>query len=150
MSLTVLTSKGPLLTKRWTTTGIEPYDRAKTFTVESYDLDGIEHLSRVLTMLESQPRRCVIRGQHVDPTQHVETTRDLQHFQEVPRHWVCFDVDSYAPLLYDPVKEPVGSVEEFIGVNLPVEFRDVSHHWQLSSSAGREGAQGVLKAHIWF
>ena len=150
MSLTVLTSKGPLLTKRWTTTGIEPYDRAKTFTVESYDLDGIEHLSRVLTVLESQPRRCVIRGQHVDPTQHVETTRDLQHFQEVPRHWVCFDVDSYAPVIFDPVGDPVRSVAEYICDNLPAEFQGVAHHWQLSSSAGREGAQGTLKAHIWF
>ena len=97
-TLSVLTSKGPLLTKRWTATGVLGYDKARNYTVENYDVDGIEHLSRVLKTLEEQPRRCVIRGQHLTyPDQHVETTRDLEHFEEQAHHWVCFDVDCYKP-----------------------------------------------------
>ena len=155
--ITVLTSKGPLLTKRWTTTGIEPYDRAKNFTAEAYQVSDIHSLSRVLNMLEEQPRRCVVRGRHLAHddagSKHeggVDTTRDLEHFTESPHHWVCLDVDKWVLPEGVSLADPAAAVAAFISECLPAEFQEASHHWQLSSSAGKPGAEHMLKAHIWF
>jgi hypothetical protein len=155
--ITVLTSKGPLLTKRWTSDGIEPYDRAKQFTAEAYQVSDIRGLSSVLAMLEEQPRRCAIRGRHLAHddagTKHegcVETTRDLQHFTEAPHHWVCLDVDEWVMPEGIDLDDPASAVASFIQDCLPAEFQEITHHWQLSSSAGAPGKGHLLKAHIWF
>ena len=155
--LTVLTSRGPILTKRWTPAGIEPYDRAKNFTAEAYQVEDIAHLSRTLTMLEEQPRRCVVRGRHLAHddagTRHeggVETTRDLEHFTEAAHHWVCLDVDNWLLPPGVNLDEAPAAVAAFIADCLPAEFQEVTHHWQLSSSAGAPGKEHLLKAHIWF
>jgi hypothetical protein len=147
-SLTVLQSRGPLLTKQWSADGIRAYDRAKTFTVEAVPVASIHSLSAVLVDLQSKPRSCVIRGEPVHGIDAI-TTRDLDHFTEVPRRWVCLDVDNWVPTA-DPVRQPAEAVAEFITGCLPDEFYGISHHWQLSSSAGAPGKEGVLKAHIWF
>jgi len=148
--LTVLTSKGPLLTKRWTTAGVQSYDRAKNYTVEQVPVDGVRALSSALQSLADQPRRCVIRGRERAPSNGGDVTRDLDTFVEAPHRWVCIDVDWFSPVLFDPVTEPEGAVWEFITTELGHEFRGITHHWQLSSSAGQPGKEHLLKAHIWF
>ena len=150
-NITVLTSKGPLLTKRWTVDGIQQYDRAKNYTAEHHPVASVHDLSARLSQLEREPRQCVVRGQHIDhPQQDIETTRDLEHFEEVPRRWVCLDVDGFEPVLCCPVTEPEGAVWEFVARHLGDEWQGVSHHWQLSSSAGAPGKEHLLKAHLWF
>jgi hypothetical protein len=155
--ITVLTSKGPLLTKRWTSDGIEPYDRAKHFTAVAYQVSDIRGLSRVLTMLQEQPRQCAIRGRHLahddagtNREGGVETTRDLEHFTEVAHQWVCLDVDEWVMPPGVCLDDPPAAVSEFISQCLPAEFQEITHHWQLSSSAGAPGKEHLLKAHIWF
>jgi hypothetical protein len=155
--ITVLTSKGPLLTKRWTSDGIEPYDRAKQFTAEAYQVSDIRGLSGVLAMLEEQPRRCAIRGRHLAHddagTKHeggVETTRDLEHFTEAAHQWACLDVDGWVMPEGIDLDDPRSAVASFIQDCLPAEFQEITHHWQLSSSAGAPGKEHLLKAHIWF
>ena len=149
--LTVLTSRGPLLAKRWTATGIVGYDRAKNFSAHAEPVNDIHDLARVLGELEQHPTRCVIRGRLATGDEATDaTTRDLDHFEETPHHWVCIDVDNFEPKGCDPVAEPAKAIFYFIGTQLPVEFRAVSCYWQLSNSAGAPGNEGVLKAHIWF
>lgn len=149
-TITILTSRGPVLTKRWTTEGIKPYDRAKTFSVEQRQVDDIRALSAALMSLEREPTKCVIRGRPLPGTDASTTTRDLDHFEEVPRHWVCLDVDGWVMPEGVDLSEPDQAVLSFIHDCLPPEFTEVTHHWQLSSSAGKPGSEGVLKAHIWF
>lgn len=151
-SLTVLTSRGPLLTKRWTAEGIQPYDRAKNFTVSGVPVDDIKGLSLALEDLHGVPRACVIRGEWTG-TGDVDgfTTRDLDHFEEQPRHWVCLDVDGWEmPIGMDLGAHAAEAVEHFVREALPAEFQGTSYHWQLSSSAGKPGAEHLLKAHVWF
>jgi hypothetical protein len=65
------------------------------------------------------------------------------------RRWVLIDFDKVPiPAHIDLVEDPVGAVEYFVGL-LPDEFREVSYHWELSSSAGM-GDPDVLSAHLWF
>jgi hypothetical protein len=151
--LTILKSRGPLLTKQWTSTGIKPYDRAKNFSVREHAVSDIHDLAGALTGIADQPDQCVIRGAYIDDQRDAsrdQTTRDLEHFREVPHQWVCLDVDNFVPVLADPVSEPSEAVAEFVETQLPLEFTDRSHYWQLSSSAGAPGKEQYLKAHIWF
>ena len=147
--ITVLTSKGPLLTKQWTADGIKAYDRAKHFSVDALDVHDIRGLSKVLTVIEVLPMACVIRGLFKGEST-VYTPRDLESFADAAHRWVCLDIDGFEPVLWDPVADPAEAVLEFIQTQLPPEFQDVSHHWQLSSSAGAPGNENKLKAHIWF
>lgn len=151
--ITLLQSKGPLLTKTWLADGtIKGYDRAKNYHSWSLEVSNIQELSELLSLYETEPRVVVIRGQHKSGVgaELVETERTLEAFEEVPHHWICIDVDSFKPVLADPVAEPAAAVAEFIDSCLPAEFRGAAHHWQLSSSAGKPGGEDTLRAHVWF
>lgn len=154
--LTVLRSKGPVLAKTWSAAGIKGYDRAKNFTASAVPVGSIRDVHASLIALEVSPRACVIRGRHMtwdlgdeDPPI-VETERTLDDFDDIPHFWVCLDVDNFKPVLSDPVTEPAESVEEFVLSCLPHNFHGVTHHWQLSNSAGAPGNERTLKAHVWF
>lgn len=152
--ITLLTSLGPRLTKRWTHTGLEAYDRAKHFTVEAHPLSNIHELHTLLSEIEREDQTCVIRGALRDGAEPAQNDnvfrRDLETFQEAAHNWVCLDVDAFEPVLSDPVREPWAAVEEFVKTQLPKEFHNATRHWQLSSSAGAPGKEGMLKAHIYF
>ena len=65
------------------------------------------------------------------------------------RRWALTDFDEVPiPAHIDIIDAPEEAVEYLAGL-LPAEFRDVSYHWQLSSSAGM-GDPGLLSAHLWF
>jgi putative DNA primase/helicase len=136
---------------------LEGYDAGKWFAVESPEVDGIRALSALLTRLERDPRALAIRGEllpGVDPRRVRRTKRRVgkvePYFAEpAGRRWMLTDFDKVPiPEHIDLVGDPVGAVEYLVGL-LPDEFRDVSYHWQLSSSAGM-GDLGVLSAHLWF
>jgi hypothetical protein len=146
--VTVLTSKGPLLTKRWTCKNKKstciPYDRAATFDVKMVPVAGLAELAGVLDKLtEFQavihgalqpelgkcardiPRRLYPRGDD-EPATITEAT----HF------WVLLDVDGIpCPEGLDPVTEPERAAAHVISL-LPEEFHDAAHWWQLTGSAG--------------
>lgn len=157
--ITVLKSAGPLLTKVFDGDKVEPYGDAKNFSVEKLPVSNIRQLSTLLKQLETQGRRCVIRGDFVGdaaaqsilpPTKPGLYLRKNALYEEVPHHWVMFDIDRYESILFTPATEPVETINDFIASCLPAEFQGASYHWQLSSSAGQPGKEGILKAHIWF
>jgi hypothetical protein len=163
--ITILRCKrGHRATKRWFLdpyTGkltLAGYDAGKWFAAESAEVDGIGELSALLTRLERDKTALVIRGEllpAVDPRRVRRTKRRVgkvePYFAEPVggRRWVLIDFDKVPiPAHIDIVDDPEGAVEYLVGL-LPDEFRDVSCHWQLSSSAGM-GNLGVLSAHLWF
>lgn len=152
--ITILTSKGPLLTKTWRADGtLKSYDRAKHFAVREEPVSSIHELVRVLEAIATEPTQCAIRGAFIDDqgdTGRNNATRDLEHFGETPHQWVCFDIDRFEPVLADPVTEPAEAIAEFIQTKLPLEFSGASHFWNLSSSAARPGQEQYLKAHLFF
>ena len=153
-SLTVLRSLGPRMTKTWMPAGIQQYDRARNFRVSDFEFDSIEGLASTLNTVSTDSKACIIRGRLRDgvaPREDGTYERNLETFVEVPRRWVCLDVDSWlAPVDCDPVRQPELAIETFIRTQLPREFHGVSYYWQLSSSAGKAGTAGILKAHLWF
>lgn len=160
-TLTVLKSAGPKLTKIFDGDTVIPYDTAKNFTVESIAIQDIRYLSAQLIYLSKKPTCCIIRGEFIGEErarvvadQHGLELADGRYprvnalFDDKPRHWRCDDIDSYEPMICDPVADPEGAIAELIATEYPPEFQDVSYHWQLSSSHGRK--PGVLKCHIWW
>jgi hypothetical protein len=71
-AITVLTTRGPLATKRITwvqgenAPRIEAYDRAAFFSILEISLSGPDELLQVLRWLERQPTRLIVRGKPKD------------------------------------------------------------------------------------
>lgn len=150
-SVTLLRSMGPRLTKTWRADGtILGYDRAKHYTVETRAVGNIRNLSELLAGIEAKSTTVVIRGEPKPGTDLNYTERTLQAFDEKPRLWLALDIDSYIPLLDDPVTHPLAAICSFIEQHLPPEFHCATFHWQLTSSAGKPGAEHVLRARLWF
>lgn len=162
-TITVLTSRGPLLTKRWLPDGsVEGHGRAKQHTLESFPVGCIFDVAHVLEQLASRPASCVIRGEFIghdaaalvpDPDSERRghlVLRQAAYFTDPAHHWIMLDVDQYVPLLADPDDDPLAAIQEWVRFNLPKEFWEISFYWQLSSSAGHPSKRGTLRAHLWF
>lgn len=137
---------------------IQQFDEPRNFAVEpSPTVHNIDDLARELDRLASMRHHCVIRGEFVgedraQPQEYPGYHRRLKvNFEEVPRHWVMFDVDGFEDRSWSATRDdPVPQIEKFIRKVLPECFWDVTYYWRLSGSAGKLGHESLLKAHIWF
>ncbi|ALR04364.1 DNA primase [Xylella fastidiosa] len=159
-SITILKHPVNTLAKTWCADGtVKAYDNAKFFEVEQRPLNNSRELSALLTELEQNRHACVIRGVYVGDAKAAALDTEFQKgkarriaelYEDIPHHWMLVEIDNFEPLRLDPVADPVGSISEFIDAHLPFWFAGADYHWQLSSSAGRPGSEGKLKAHVWF
>lgn len=155
--VTVLATYGPTLTKTYKADGTtESYGDAKSFAFSEQPVSDIHSLSRLLTKLESNPQRCIVRGKFAGEDKAEKGklegswSRTNNSFDDCQHNWLMIDIDNYKPGFADPINEPAAAVMDFLEEFLPPCFKDVSFHWQLSSSAGAPGKEGLLKAHVWF
>lgn len=129
------------------------------FLVEKREVAGLEELSSILSHLENDHEKLIVRGlvaKGVDTTQPVyrrkaDGLRALQEapFEDMPIDWVMLDIDKQAlPTSIDLLTQPVQAVEHLIQ-QLPKEFHNSSVHYQLSGSAGVWDTQKV-SAHLVF
>lgn len=149
---TILTAKkGVSLAKTFTPEGVESYGSAKYFSHSPLKTSDIYSLSAALMSLENTKNSCVIRGSFNPAANLPEFTdgkliqRKKALFTDEPLHWVMLDVDSYPTTL--PAEEAIAA---FISNELPSGFHNRTYHYQLSSSYGTKGNEGLLKAHLWF
>jgi hypothetical protein len=153
-SVTVLTTKGPLATKRITLRPgstrpvIEPYGNAAFFSIWEAPVSGINDLATVLSTVERRPTSFVVRGKPAAGVDCRNARRRLHArkakdgniepatLEPSARHWIPFDVDSVAcPDCLDPVHEPDRAVEYVIGL-LPEEFHGATCWWAFTSGQG--------------
>jgi hypothetical protein len=120
------------------------------FGYDTVPVSSIAELSSLLTTLAGDPYRCIIRGHqgiHWDDA-HPAVHRNKQTFDEVPRSWVLLDVEKYpVPDGLDLFRDERDIAAHFVA-QLPPEFHGVSHHVQLSGSAGKNPSE--FRAHFWF
>lgn len=120
------------------------------------ELSDINDLSECLGWLEDISNACVIRGLLIDGVnteQRVLRRKNAYgghraYYQENPagKHWGFFD--------FDKVPDPVGFTNNadrlaYLVSLLGDEFKDVSYHYQWSSSAGVNGWD-TLSCHLWY
>jgi putative DNA primase/helicase len=163
-TITILRHSHNLLAKTWLADGtVKPYDDAKYFSGATRPVAGLAGLSELLTELQVDPHRCIIRGKYVGaelakardpgPEGHRpgKVRRALDYFDDQALHTVLLDVDKFQPLTADPAADPLEAIGEFVATMLPECFRSAGYHWQLSNSAGHPSkADGGLRAHLWF
>lgn len=144
-------------TKRFTSTptGVvkEGFDAGKWFGSSSWEVADIQTLSQRLTFLEKEPQVMVIRGAlRPEFDQKDFILRRNSHFQtpRAGRCWILIDIDKIRlPAGLSLSTETIQNVLQYVISLLPPEFREVSFHWQFSSSAG-VGDPTVVSLHLWF
>jgi hypothetical protein len=153
-SVTVLTTKGPLATKRIslppgaTRLVIEPYGNAAFFSICEAPVSGIDDLIALLRAIELRPTSFLVRGKPAAGVDLVNAKRRLRArkakdgtvepatLEDAARHWIPVDLDSIAcPVWLDPVHEPDRTVEHVVAL-LPDEFHSATCWWQFTSGQG--------------
>ena len=153
--VTVLETCGPLLTKVYRSDGrTESYDNAKSFHAKVVEVGSLKGMAALLEKLKDNPKRCIIRGVPAETDLvpgEIEGTlaRVNANFADQETHWLMIDIDGFKPPFSDPVQHPEHAILEFLETTLP-EFVGCSYFWQLSSSAGAPGKEGILKCHVFF
>jgi len=137
-----------------------PYNSGSRFKVEQHDISNLKELSSLLTTLEADHRRFIIRGIPHEATnlnqpvrrrlvRDTETNRNESPFIDSPQSWVMIDIDHIpTPEGTDLINNPEAAVQYAIS-QLPEEFHHSSCHWQLSSSSGTKDSS-ELSVHLWF
>lgn len=138
----------------------KPADPTKYFRYESKAVDGIAEFASLLTDLEQDRSRFIVRGQLAEdvdkdkPMRRRLWLKDRSEpnelpFRDVPASWVMIDIDKLAlPKGMSVREDTLASVEYAIGL-LPAEFQDSSVFWQLSGSAGVFD-DGHISAHLYY
>jgi hypothetical protein len=153
-SVTILTTKGPLATKRitWppgaTKPVIEAYGNAKHFSISEAPVSGIDDLAFVLNSVQLRPISFLARGKPAEGIDRRNTRRRLHPrrakdgtvepatLEPAPRHWIPLDLDSIpCPDWLDPAHEPDRAVEHAIS-RLPEEFHGATCWWSFTSGQG--------------
>jgi len=152
--ITILTAKNRL-TKKIHPEGVEAYGNAKHFKVYQESVNSITQLSEKLTQLEHEPFKVVIRGEprfDISNNQQVRRTTYPKNadgtFVSICRYWVMLDLDSipFPPGMSHANTSSV-DIAKYAIFLLPEEFKNVTCHYQFSSSAGiKEG----IRIHLWF
>jgi hypothetical protein len=134
------------------------YDNAYLYDHTEQEIENLIELSEVLMILESIYYACVIRGELIDQDgQQNNITRtkinvpskgQKAYYREKAegRCWVCFDFDKVPN--FCKLEEP----EEFLSFLVQMlgkEFKDVSYHYQFSSSAGLDDWD-TISCHLWY
>lgn len=153
-TLTVLThvTRSHRLSKRWLADGtIEGYEDAKTFKIRQVPIRGIDQFARLLAdELIGDPYTCIIRGRlREEHTGERVVHKSGAYFKPVELHLLALDVDNYVPCMAD-LSDPTACVREFIQLELPDEFQNVTCVYHLSASFGHPSVGGKLKAHLFF
>jgi hypothetical protein len=151
----LLHSPRAVLTKTVTANEVIPFSNVKTFDLENVEFQSFDDMATILTWLEGEPHRCLIRGEAIapGPAQHrllrdqVDGRRATIKPVADGLHWVMLDVDKA------PAPAGLADTNEarlaYLLSYLPPVFHDVTTYYQWSSSAGLDGWK-VLSAHFYF
>jgi hypothetical protein len=147
--VTVLTSKGPRLTKLWRRDAAgklvcDSYEGAKVFDYAQWPVDSLRDLAHVVTSLG--PQSCVIFGRlkdGVDPNGARRRLRDHEDgpatAEEAAHRWLPIDIDKLEACddegEFDPLADPERAIS-CVSRHLPGDLETADCIWQWTSSAG--------------
>ena len=155
-TVTVLRATGRRLAKLWTPDGqCAGYDRARTFTMHPFSLDGLDALARLLTRLRDRPDCCIVRAEPLDPGRTAaqrrllyadHATGELPTVRERARYWLALDLDNVPR----PPGVPVTSLPECAAAalaGLPSAFTGA--RCIVQATAGH-GMKPGIRLRLWF
>jgi hypothetical protein len=133
------------------------YGQESHFRVEQIPVDNFGDLNTALERLAVDPFAFIIRDEPLSHTNLNHARRwarphgnEPATFAPAPRQWLPIDLDHItAPALTDVIFDPEAAIEYLIGL-LPKELHDVKCRWQLTSSQGLPGSEGLLSARFYY
>jgi hypothetical protein len=150
-SLAILTSTGPLATKRIIANPaggppkIENYGKGRHFRIDEISVSSFDEMAAVLASIEHQPRAFLVRGKPIDGINRLHALRrsrarpdknEPATLEAAARRWVALDLDAVpCPSGVDPLFEPDRVVEHVVEL-LPEEFHGATCWWMFSSGHG--------------
>ena len=123
-------------------------------------ISGIEDFSRLLTSIENDYYKAIVRGALVDGvdlnrpvrrrlSRNNEDDANEAGFIGTKQPWVMLDIDKLPlPDSIDLIQSPREAVD-YAASLLPDEFSNVTCHWQISGTAGIENI-GTVSAHLFY
>lgn len=124
------------------------YPRAYKFEFSRRFCESLDDLSKILTELEEQHDKFIIRGNpihlrgaHRRLYRRCEKTGDEPTLEAVDHRWACIDIDGIE------VDESLGEVGSALNV-LPDCFSGAKCHYHFTSSHGLE--PGQVRVHLWY
>jgi hypothetical protein len=152
--ITVLTSLGPPLTKRWYLDAggkpaCEPYGKARWFSYERVPIGDLADIARIIASLG--PTQCLILGKlrdGVDPTNALrrlyprrckDGSIEPATIEDAAHCWLPLDIDSVPARddvgEFDPIADPERALA-CIMPHLPAELQEADCLWQWTGGAG--------------
>jgi len=150
-TITVLKSnQGNSVTKRFGLKEGKPYKLdfkiPYLFDLEEYTVCSLADLSSLLTALEDDPHKFIIRGALIEgrPKQNIRRTGKSDHynhqssnFNPASRQWCLIDIDDLdLPVRFTDIVNQQEEIIKYTVSKLPREFWDIDCHYQFSSSMG--------------
>ena len=102
------------------------------FLVYQHPVHDLQSLASVISGLEAEPAKAVIRGLPLLP-ENEPVARQSQNFSSISRHWCMIDIDSLA---WDGDLHDHKPMLEYASCQLPPEFQHTDFWYHFSSSMG--------------
>ena len=102
------------------------------FLVSQHPVHGLQSLASVISGLEAEPTKAVIRGLPLLP-ENEPVARQSQNFSTTSRHWCMIDIDS---LPWNGDLQDHKAMLEYASSQLPPEFQQAYCWYHFSSSMG--------------
>ncbi len=155
-ALTIVEAQGRILAKRWHADGTcQQYDHARVVNLRPFPVADLAALEDILRDHLTQPRRCIVRGEPIDPSR-TNGVRRLVHpdpetgeaptLREVPRRWVAIDLDS-VPVPAGTDLRDLAACARAVMPRLPRPFWDVSC---VVNATASHGIKPGARLRLWF
>ena len=135
-----------------------PVKLSYLFDLEEYTVCSLTELSSLLTVLEDNPNKFVVRGSLIEgrPANKIRRTgksdrynHPESNFNPASRQWCLIDIDGLdLPTRFTDIANQQEDIIRYTVSKLPEEFREVDCHYQFSSSMGVTA--GKIKVHLWY
>jgi hypothetical protein len=113
------------------------------FLAFQHPVDDLQSLASVISGLEDEPTKAVIRGLPLLP-ENEPVARQSQNFSSTSHHWCMVDIDS---LPWNGNLQNHKAMLEYASFHLPPEFQqaDCWHHFSSSM-----GIKAGIRVHLWY
>ena len=128
------------------------------FDVEEHVVSSLLDLSSLLTSLEHDPSKFIIRGELIEGRQKENIRRTGKshlfndpnsNFNPAPRQWCMIDIDDLElPTEYADIDASKSDILAYSTAKLPEAFRGVDCHYQFSASMGVK--KDKVLVHLWY
>ena len=128
------------------------------FDLEKHTVSSLSDLSLLLTSLEYDPSKIIIRGELIEGRQKENIRRTGKshlfndpnsNFNPAPRQWCMIDIDDLElPTEYADIDASKSDILAYTTAKLPEAFRGVDCHYQFSASMGVK--KDKVRVHLWY